>query len=473
MFIEHAWSPSIVHAGTDASCAGSTERRARLRLRVRRSTNSHASCAPTQHRARSRSRRAGSAAEPGSRSARSRPPPTATTARTAVPRVSEQQRQQEPERHEHRDVRRRTRSTPTRRSPARGPCAAQLAMPCTMPGVRHRASARRPRRAPRTPRGTRRPTCGARAFRSMSPLSHSAAASPSGSKEQHDRTPCRDLRRHLTTAPTSSPTSSHRSPPEPRAPNGLSSSPTTTRATARVDAVRACRTGRDRRRERSESWVRGRGERRGQRGGRARRVPDPQRRRAAPRRLRRDALRLARHPRSASWCPGSWMRTASTSGRCAAHPSVLRAWADALIGAERARAVSGAGRDRDRLRVSTTTPRPTDWAEGSTQLISAACWQACGPWDDSYFLYSEETEYDLRARDQGFTTLYQPAAVAQHLEGGSAGTFASGRCWSPIGYSCSAGVTVASLQRCSGARPPSARRVAPLLGKKTSRAATP
>ena len=57
-----------------------------------------------------------------------------------------------------------------------------------------------------------------------------------------------------------------------------------------------------------------------------------------------------------------------------------------------------------------------DWAEGSTQLISAECWRACGVWDESYFLYSEETDYDLRARDLGYATLYVPSAVAVHHE---------------------------------------------------------
>lgn len=107
-------------------------------------------------------------------------------------------------------------------------------------------------------------------------------------------------------------------------------------------------------------------------------------------------------------------------------PTLLRAWADALLGAEHA------GR-HPRLGEIVTRPElydaacDTDWAEGSTQLISAACVKACGPWDESFFLYSEETEYELRARDHGFRTRFVPAARARHLEGGSAG---SPRQWS-------------------------------------------
>ena len=100
-------------------------------------------------------------------------------------------------------------------------------------------------------------------------------------------------------------------------------------------------------------------------------------------------------------------------------PTVLRAWGDALFGAERVGRIP-------RLGEIVTNPEEyeighaTDWAEGSTQLLSAACWEACGEWDESYFLYSEETEYDLRVRDFGLVTWYQPRAHARHLEGGSA-----------------------------------------------------
>src|SRR6266511_2716907 len=60
-----------------------------------------------------------------------------------------------------------------------------------------------------------------------------------------------------------------------------------------------------------------------------------------------------------------------------------------------------------------------DWAEGSIMLIDRACWQACGRWDESFFLYSEETEYALRARDNGFAVVLAPQALAHHLEGES------------------------------------------------------
>lgn len=64
-------------------------------------------------------------------------------------------------------------------------------------------------------------------------------------------------------------------------------------------------------------------------------------------------------------------------------------------------------------------PHPVDWALGAVLLVSAECLQAVGPWDESFFLYSEETDYCLRARRSGFATRYEPSAVATHIGGAS------------------------------------------------------
>jgi GT2 family glycosyltransferase len=99
-------------------------------------------------------------------------------------------------------------------------------------------------------------------------------------------------------------------------------------------------------------------------------------------------------------------------------PSLPRVLGDALLGATRAGRIPALGEvvtDPGRYAI----PAVTDWAEGSTLLISAECWRACAPWDESFFLYSEETDFALRARDAGFLTRYTPAAHAVHLEGDS------------------------------------------------------
>ncbi|MFI7607389.1 glycosyltransferase [Micromonospora sp. NPDC049366] len=99
-------------------------------------------------------------------------------------------------------------------------------------------------------------------------------------------------------------------------------------------------------------------------------------------------------------------------------PSVLRVLGDALLGAERAGRRPALGEVvTDHARYASEAV--TAWAEGSTLLISAECWRRCAPWEESFFLYSEETDFALRAGDAGLVTRFTPAATAVHLEGDS------------------------------------------------------
>ncbi|MCR2785005.1 MULTISPECIES: glycosyltransferase family 2 protein [unclassified Microbacterium] len=60
-----------------------------------------------------------------------------------------------------------------------------------------------------------------------------------------------------------------------------------------------------------------------------------------------------------------------------------------------------------------------DWAVGAILLVDRERYLALGGMDESYFLYSEETDLSLRARDAGWSTVYTPAAGAMHVGGGS------------------------------------------------------
>ncbi|SIN43942.1 glycosyltransferase [Micromonospora cremea] len=151
-------------------------------------------------------------------------------------------------------------------------------------------------------------------------------------------------------------------------------------------------------------------------------------------------------------------------------PTILRALGDAILGARRAGRYAVIGEvvtdDRRYARESVT-----DWAEGSTLLISRECWQRCGPWDESFFLYSEETDFALRARDAGLVTRFVPGAHAVHLEGDSRH---SPKLWALLtlnrvrlyrrrhGLACTAAYWFVLLAR-EGSRA--------LLGRQTSRAA--
>lgn len=64
-------------------------------------------------------------------------------------------------------------------------------------------------------------------------------------------------------------------------------------------------------------------------------------------------------------------------------------------------------------------PHPVDWATGAVLIMSRACFDLLGGWDESFFLYSEETDACLRARDAGLLTYYEPRSVAVHIGGQS------------------------------------------------------
>ena len=51
--------------------------------------------------------------------------------------------------------------------------------------------------------------------------------------------------------------------------------------------------------------------------------------------------------------------------------------------------------------------------------MSRACFDAVDGWDESYFLYSEETDLCLRARELGLLTRYEPRSVVVHIGGQS------------------------------------------------------
>lgn len=98
-------------------------------------------------------------------------------------------------------------------------------------------------------------------------------------------------------------------------------------------------------------------------------------------------------------------------------PGVGRALAETVLG------VRGAGRlglgEAVLSPAAYTRPAACDWISGAALMLSRECLHACGPWDESFFLYSEDADYALRARDRGFITTLEPQAEAVHLGGQS------------------------------------------------------
>jgi GT2 family glycosyltransferase len=96
-------------------------------------------------------------------------------------------------------------------------------------------------------------------------------------------------------------------------------------------------------------------------------------------------------------------------------PTVLGALAESVLGGGLAGRI-GLG---ELITSGRAHRRPGEavWATGAAMLITVAALRELGPWDESFLLYSEETEYALRAADRGWRLWYEPAAVIEHIGG--------------------------------------------------------
>jgi GT2 family glycosyltransferase len=64
------------------------------------------------------------------------------------------------------------------------------------------------------------------------------------------------------------------------------------------------------------------------------------------------------------------------------------------------------------------------WGGGAAMLISQSCNYLVGDWDESFFLYSEETDFAARVRKKGYRIRYVPDSRIRHEGGGSGGSLA-------------------------------------------------
>ena len=60
-----------------------------------------------------------------------------------------------------------------------------------------------------------------------------------------------------------------------------------------------------------------------------------------------------------------------------------------------------------------------DWIVGACMLLRLEAVHEVGPFDDRYFMYSEELDWCLRANRKGWEIWFEPDAVATHRLGGS------------------------------------------------------
>ena len=63
--------------------------------------------------------------------------------------------------------------------------------------------------------------------------------------------------------------------------------------------------------------------------------------------------------------------------------------------------------------------RPVDWVSGAVMMVRREVWDATGGFDPAYFLYYEDIDLCLRARQAGWEVGVVPQATAIHESGGS------------------------------------------------------
>jgi GT2 family glycosyltransferase len=64
-------------------------------------------------------------------------------------------------------------------------------------------------------------------------------------------------------------------------------------------------------------------------------------------------------------------------------------------------------------------PHEAEWTSFACALIRREVLEQCGLLDEGYYLYFDDADYCRRARDQGWSILYYPAARVVHLSGRS------------------------------------------------------
>lgn len=100
-------------------------------------------------------------------------------------------------------------------------------------------------------------------------------------------------------------------------------------------------------------------------------------------------------------------------------PSITRALGDGIVGGRWLHRRPHWLSETELRPESYTCAHAVDWATGSAMMIRADVERLVGDWNEDFFLYSEETDYCRRIREQDRLVWFEPAAVVEHVGGGS------------------------------------------------------
>jgi len=97
-------------------------------------------------------------------------------------------------------------------------------------------------------------------------------------------------------------------------------------------------------------------------------------------------------------------------------PTIRRALGEAVLGGHRAARFPAWG-DMIRDPAHYVDGATADWATGAAMFLAPRTLECVGRWAEDYFLYSEETDYALRARDAGLRLRLVASAEVVHPGG--------------------------------------------------------
>jgi GT2 family glycosyltransferase len=110
--------------------------------------------------------------------------------------------------------------------------------------------------------------------------------------------------------------------------------------------------------------------------------------------------------------PRNFRTDGTTDATLRREPSLMRVWAEAVLGGNLAARLGLSEVIGDPARYD--RPGTVEWASGSALLIASRARRAVGDWDESFFLYSEEVDYQRRVREAGFEIIYEPRSHVIH-----------------------------------------------------------
>jgi GT2 family glycosyltransferase len=125
---------------------------------------------------------------------------------------------------------------------------------------------------------------------------------------------------------------------------------------------------------------------------------------------------LGQHPAVGVVGPRLVNSDGSVQVSCFPFPTPLRAWLELLWVPK---LLPPGGRWGDYRRWRHDAERTVPWVIGACMLVRREVYERLGGFDERFFMYAEETDWQVRIRDAGWEIAFIPTAQVRHLGGAS------------------------------------------------------